>query len=98
MDLGFTFGIGFHLWHHLCVDIFFFFKTSPQAFRTLEIPTASGVSVLDAASIHHAMGKPQKMLLTAKKPKIDLVHPSDETMLVTRVALFNMLCPPSPGP
>jgi 5,10-methylene-tetrahydrofolate dehydrogenase/methenyl tetrahydrofolate cyclohydrolase len=28
-----------------------------------------------------AMGKPQKMLLTAKKAKVDLVHPSDETML-----------------
>ena len=56
------------------------------------IAGSNGVPVLDAAAIHDAMGKPQKMLLTAKKPKVDPVHPSDETMLVTHVALLNVLC------
>ena len=48
--------------------------------------------MLDAAAIHAAMGKPQKNLLTARNAKIDKIHPSDESVLVSHVALFNMLC------
>jgi hypothetical protein len=43
------------------------------------------------------MGKPQKNLLTARNAKIDKIHPSDESVLVSHVALFNILCGASAG-
>ena len=56
------------------------------------VAAEANVPTLDAAALHDAMGKPQKTLLTRKKPKLDLVHPSEEATTVTNVALLNMLC------
>ena len=53
----------------------------------------NGVKVIDGYAIHNKLGNPNKMILTAKIPKEDKVHPSDDTQRVVNQAMFSFLCP-----
>ena len=53
----------------------------------------NGVKVIDGYAIHNKLGNPNKMILTAKVPKEDKVHPSDDTQRVVNQAMFSFLCP-----
>ena len=53
----------------------------------------NGVKVIDGYAIHNKLGNPNKMILTAKVPKEDKVHPSDDTQRVVNQAMLSFLCP-----
>lgn len=54
----------------------------------------NGVKVIDAYQIHNKLGNPNKLILTAKTPKEDKVHPSDDTQRIVNQAMLSYLCPP----